>query len=150
MSRPVKAINASGCRDGECGRKAICRGLCNRHYRKVHYVEHERARRGAKEAIRYEIGDTRPDSQGYLEEKFGPGRRDWKKQHRLVMERAIGRELKVTEYVHHIRGNRKDNRLEMLELWTSAQPKGQRAVDLLEFAKEIIEQYGALHADGII
>ena len=37
-------------------------------------------------------------------------------QHRLVMARSIGRPLTEHETVHHINGNRKDNRLENLQL----------------------------------
>ena len=53
-------------------------------------------------------------------------------QHRLVMEREIGRHLLPTERVHHKNGDRQDNRPENLELWRGAgkkDPPGIRAVD---------------------
>ena len=91
---------------------------------------------------RKEIGSTRPGSRGYLLVKVKNGVSGWMPQHRYVMEQHLGRSLVSPEEVHHLNGVRNDNRLENLELWSTAQPPGQRVADKVKFALEILETYG--------
>jgi hypothetical protein len=57
------------------------------------------------------------------------------------MEQILGRPLFKDENVHHINGIKDDNRQENLELWSTFQPAGQRVVDKLSWAHEIINRY---------
>jgi hypothetical protein len=61
--------------------------------------------------------------------------------HRYIWEQYYGRKLLKEETIHHKNGNRSDNRIENLELWSMKQPYGQRVEDKVKWAKEILAQY---------
>ena len=104
--------------------------------------EHRRARRRVMDnAIRSRRGRYQPAGHifnGYHRLTID-GRQVLK--HRLVMEQMIGRPLLPAENVHHVNGDRTDNRLENLELWTKSQPSGQRVTDKVEWAVELLKLY---------
>jgi hypothetical protein len=72
------------------------------------------------------------DKRGYrvCSRSNGAGRKIYIQEHRVEMERYLGRELLPHETVHHKNGQRADNRIENLELWSSRHGKGQRVSDL--------------------
>lgn len=83
-------------------------------------VKHKVTVRG-KEHHSWKGGKT--ISQGYafirLPEHSNARSNGYIAEHRLVMEKHIGRKLKPTEEVHHINHNKLDNRIENLMLFAS-------------------------------
>lgn len=137
---PLRAIRP--CTVEGCDRPSYARAHCSTHYRRI--LAH---------------GDPQPDtpirvvtgegwlSHGYwvvpvpAEDRWLTGGERKVGEHRLKMALHLGRPLMSDEVVHHINGDRTDNRLENLELWSTAHPKGQRVEDKVDFALTMLRRY---------
>ena len=89
---------------------------------------------GPAALLRRPNGEPHPTTSGYL--AIGS-----QYAHRVVMAEHLGRELFAHETVHHRNGDRWDNNPANLALWSSWQPSGQRVVDKIEWAKELLRLY---------
>lgn len=132
-----------------CEVKAICKGMCNRHYHKIKAArKHKPCACGCGENTAYTYKHGHHTRLFTSEEQARRGRcNDGSKQrdrgckdtyrkvggrheHRLVAEQMMERPLSHDEIVHHKNGNKKDNRLENLEVMTRAQHMHEHRADL--------------------
>lgn len=114
--------------------RKICSPICRSEFKKA---EQRRLREGRT----YE---PRPARHGYVrlvvQGGYGEPSREIL-QHRHVMEQHLGRRLRSKETVHHINGQKTDNRLENLELFDSRHGPGQRVVDQVDWCVKLLAEY---------
>ena len=111
LIRRPNGVKNIPCEVEGCSKPGFCKGLCEEHYNRLRTY-------GRLERIHAPAGSVWISTGGYKTVTYNG------KQilvHRLIMEEQIQRPLKPEEIVHHINGDKLDNRIENLEIMTNSE-----------------------------
>lgn len=134
MGDPLVLVNKPrGCGVEGCESKHNAKGYCLKHYQRFKQYGDPLFMKIAERGTGYV-----PKDSGYRMICIN-GRKI--KEHRYVMSQMLGRPLLPHENPHHKNGDKLDNRPDNLELWSVSQPPGQRVIDKVEWATELLRLY---------
>ncbi len=90
-------------------------------------------------------GGRRKHASGYVEVKCEDHPRvnsaGYVLEHRLVMEKYLGRLLEKDEVVHHIDGNRTNNSIDNLDVMTKSEHSAIHSKRMWKHIKDLLEKY---------
>jgi hypothetical protein len=130
------------CKVEDCMKRDVAWNLCTKHYSK--WQKYGDPLGGYEIDGHSKKWHLNKDGYMFLFDPLSPhaGKNRLVYQHRQVMAESLGRLLREGELVHHINGDKADNRIENLEMFVKSHPNGQRPEDLVAWAYEIIALYG--------
>lgn len=132
LANRAHEMYSAGASNAEISRAlGFCLDVVRRMLRSVGVYRANPAIRGEKHGS-WKGGVVRT-GQGYLAERITPedvfygmaARSGYVLQHRIVMAKSVGRALRQTETVHHINGDKTDNRIENLQLRQGKHGRGE-------------------------
>lgn len=112
-----------------CEKPSSRKGYCGMHYQRL--LRYGDLNYKTPESVRIANNRSAQPRLGILKEKSYK-KLNGRHEHRVVMEKFIGRKLKSSEIVHHIDGNRHNNKIENLQVMSQKEHIELHRKELLE------------------